>query len=94
MTRLYAPTVEERLARTQALLRGAYSASNGDEYMGDTANTETVTRLVSMALDEVNALVALDAGVLNVEWADKPPHEPLPGPTCRGLSAGAFSLLV
>jgi hypothetical protein len=55
------------------LLRGAYSASNGDEFTGDTANTETVTRLVSMALDEVNALVALDAGVLNVESPDRPP---------------------
>ena len=67
MIRPYVPTVEERLARTQALLRGAYSASNGDEFTGDTANTETVTRLVAMALDEVRALVAVDAGVVCTE---------------------------
>jgi hypothetical protein len=54
-------------------LLGWYSASNGDEFTGDTANTETVMRLVSMALDEVSALVALDAGVLNVESPDRPP---------------------
>jgi hypothetical protein len=39
----------------------------------DGTNKETIMRFLSMALDEVSALVALDAGVLNVECPNKPP---------------------
>ena len=66
-------TVEDRLARMQALLRGAWCASTGDEYRDDDGNSETVRALTRMAMDEVTALAGLDAGVLNVECSDKPP---------------------
>jgi hypothetical protein len=47
-------TVEDRLARMEALLIGAWCANSpGDKFDADCSNTETVMRLVSMTLHEV-----------------------------------------
>ena len=66
-------TVEERLARMEALLIGAWCANSaGDKFDADCSNTETVMRLVSMTLHEVSAMQALGVEVLNVDCAEPP----------------------
>ena len=81
-------TVEDRLARMEALLIGAwYANSPGDKFDADCSNTETVMRLVwqrlerrrgeanvdeSSTLHEVRAMQALGVEVLNVGCAEPP----------------------
>jgi hypothetical protein len=66
-------TVEDRLARMEALLIGAWCANSpGDKFAADCTNTETVMRLVSMTLHEVRAMQALGVEVLNVDCAETP----------------------
>ena len=70
MTHPYVPTVEERLARMQAVLRGAMGTSTADTYGDDYGNVETMRYLIILALEDVSALKGLGAGVLNVEAPD------------------------
>ena len=66
-------TVEDRLARMEALLIGAWCANSpGDKFDADCSNTETVMRLVSMTLHEVRAMQALGVEVLNVDCGEPP----------------------
>jgi hexokinase len=64
--------VEERLARLQALLIGAWCAFDGDRFDEDGTDKETIMRFLSMARDEVKAMNALGVEVLNIECRDAP----------------------
>jgi hypothetical protein len=66
-------TVEDRLARMEAMLIGVWCANSpSDKFDEDHTNNETVMRLVSMTMDEVRAIQALGVEMLNVDCEDPP----------------------
>ena len=63
----HALTVEERLCRAEALLRGAWCAIDGDAFEDDGTNNNTIMCFLSMAMAELEALKGLDASLLNAD---------------------------
>jgi hypothetical protein len=64
--------VEERLARLEALLIGAWCAFDGDRFGEDGTNKETIMRFLSMGRGEVRAMQALGVEMLNIQCRDPP----------------------